>query len=151
MRKFLILGIAVVLGGAALLVPAGAQGAFGNGDEDKPYTGSSPSSINVNCAKGASTGTATFTVSISSPSGSAKETGKIKDGSIVVTRSGGVAVHTFYDWGSQSVTQGGFPCPTTSSNPGSVTFTFQPKTSGGSDTGTTKTSTSQTVRTGSTS
>jgi hypothetical protein len=47
MRKFVILSIAVVLGGAALLIPAGAQGAT----DGQTYS-ASVSSIDVVCEAG---------------------------------------------------------------------------------------------------
>lgn len=130
MRKFLILGIALVLGGAALLIPAGAQGAPPNAK----FTASVSSEISVAC-DGGSTGTATYTVTATQDSGGAGQTSGNAD-RIDVYR-GSTLVASLSNFGSTEVTDTTMPC---TDDPTTVTFTFTPmkgtSTSGKSTTAT---------------
>lgn len=151
MRKFLILGIAVVLGGAALLIPAGGSAApVGNGQR---FAGSVTDPITVQCEAGASTGTATYSVSVASTPGNNRGNTGSNSGAtqIRVSRAGDV-IATFQDIpDSEVVTEDDFPCPTTSSTNGTATFTFRAYNSAGTAVGTADTVTVATVRTGSAS
>ena len=125
MRKFLIVGFAAAIGGAALLIPVGATGAPTPGAN---FNGT-VTPINVACAAGASTGTATYTVAtIGTPAGS----GNTGDADVIrVTREGGAFVTDLAsEPASQQVTDTTFPCPGGAAgapgSPSAVQFTFLP-------------------------
>lgn len=143
MRKLWLAPLALALGGAALLIPAGAGSAPA---KNTNFSGSVSDPITVNCAEGASTGTATYTVSVSSGG-----SGYTADANQIRVMRGGAEVATLANLpDSKSVTDTTFPCPATNTTNGTATFSFQP-TKGGSNVGTASTVTVTTIRTGSAS
>lgn len=129
-RRWWILGVIVLLGGV-LMIPAEARSAIG---ANQAFSGhANASTINVNCATGAPTGTAlTSSIGVWATLGGSGNTGALGwSQQIVVTWTEGQTSVTLSDYGSGAAktisAKASFPCPPTATADTIGTVTFQPQ------------------------